>query len=413
MAYIAKREDRPLPWYVYWRDPATRKQLAKAFPTKKEADSFRDRVSTDLRQGTYVDVRPIPFSEWANGWLERKRPTVSPNAHGVHRWAVEGHLVPAFGGMPIQNLRADQIEQWQAGLLGQGDLSPRSVQMIRQVLANILKDARKKGYLAANPMEAVDSVSVPKRELHFLSIEQIADLCKAAGPMYGTLFALQALCGLRAGEALALQWQDVNLKAGYLTVRRQVVWLRAKDISEGETTWRFVEPKSEAGKRMVEIPPALVRGLEQYRTWRNGNASPDALLFSTREGTPLSQRNVRRRHFQPALKALGLNIAVRPHDFRRTFVAVQVAAGIHPKQVQARIGHSSIALTMDVYGRLAGDIPLQAEQAEKLNTQAMVAVEGLVSVGKQEAPKRAKTPTTRPERKALQARENMTYPGIA
>ncbi len=373
MASIVKRPDRRLAWSVAWREPETKKQRWKSFATKREAEDFGLNLRQAIRGGSYVSPRPKAFKEYATDWLERKRPTVSPNAHGVHRWAVEGHLIPAFGVMPIQNLTADRIERFQAALLTGSKLSPRSVQIVRQVLANILRDARRKGYLHANPMEAVDPVKVPRRELRFLTLEQIAELCRLAGTMYGMLFAVQALCGLRAGEALALQWRDIDLTAGRLAVRRQVVWLRAKDVPEGEPSWRFAEPKSDAGKRVVEIPAPLVRGLQQYHEWRGEAVGPEALLFSTEQGTPLQQRNVRRRHFQPALKALGLS-GIRPHDFRRTFVAMHVAAGTHPKLVQSRMGHSTIGLTMDVYGRLAGDIELGAEEAVRVDALAAKAL---------------------------------------
>ena len=69
-----------------WREPETTKQHWKYFATKREAEAFRDRVSTELRQGTYVDRRPIPFKTFATDWLTRTRPTVSPNTHALHEW---------------------------------------------------------------------------------------------------------------------------------------------------------------------------------------------------------------------------------------------------------------------------------------------------------------------------------------
>ncbi len=375
MASIQKRDGRPLPWCVRWREPETKRGCWKCFATKREAEDFREKVGQSIRNNTYISPQPQPFDAYAKDWLERKRPTVSPNAHNVHRWAVEGHLIPAFGALPLQHIRPDRLERFQADLLTHVDpetkkqLSPRSVQIIRQALGSILTDARRKGYLVANPMEAVDPVHVPKRELRFLTVEQLGELVRAAGQLYGTLFAVQAFCGLRAGEVLALQWRDLDLTAGRLTVRRQVVWLRKKDLPPGAPTWRLVEPKSEAGTRVVEIPGPLVRGLEGYRAWRNGAVAPEALVFSTERGTPLQQRNIRKRHFLPALTALGL-AGIRPHDFRRTFVAMHVAAGTHPKLVQTRIGHSNISLTMDVYGKLAGDIALAEEQSARLDSLA-------------------------------------------
>jgi integrase len=89
-------------------------------------------------------------------------------------------------------------------------------------------------------------------------------------------------------------------------------------------------------------------------------------VFPSQTGTPLYSRNVRRRHFAPALRALGIR-GVRVHDFRRTFIALHVEAGTHPKLVQERVGHSAVALTMDVYGKVAGRMMLAQEQQERFD----------------------------------------------
>lgn len=375
MASIFKRTNRPKPWLVQWREPGTKQQKAQAFETKHEAEDFRDTVSQNLRHGTYQPVKPIPFKEWAEGWRDRRRPTVSPNTAVVHEWAV-ARLTEAFGLTPIQNLRAEQIEEWQAKLLQEGTLSRRSVQLLRSTLGTILADARKKQVLYANPMEAVEHFKVPKRQLRCLNVEQLGALCQQAGRLYGVLFLTQALCGLRTGEALALQWPDLDFEGSRLFVRRQVVWRRKKDCKAVEPRWAFKDPKSEAGKRVVELHHGLVPFLQAHRERQNGGPNLHGLVFCTKEGTPLDGRNIRRRHFQPALKALGLT-GIRPHDFRRTFIALHVEAGTHPKLVQERVGHSDIRLTMDTYGELAGKMALPAEQASRFNGLAAKALPDL------------------------------------
>ncbi len=376
---IPKRAGRPKPWLVQWREPGTKKQKWQAFKTKGEAEDFRDTVSTDLRRGTYQSLKPIPFKTWAEDWLERRRPIVSPNTAVQYEWAV-GRLNAAFGMMPIQNLRAEQIETWQAKLLQDGKIGRRSVQIIRTTLGMILADARKKGYLYANPMEMVERFEVPKRELQYLNAEDIRNLCHEVGLMYGTLFLTMAFCGLRIGEALGLQWPDVDFDRARLFIRRQVIWRRAKDCRSGESTWIFAEPKSEAGARVVELPSGLLQILLAYREEQNGSPNPHALVFCTSQGTPLEDGNVRRRHFKPALARLGLP-EVRMHDFRRTFIALHVEAGTHPKLVQTRAGHSDIRLTMDTYGKMAGEMALQPEQMDRLD--GLVA-KALPEFGKQE-----------------------------
>jgi integrase len=136
----------------------------------------------------------------------------------------------------------------------------------------------------------------------------------------------------------------------------------------------------------VEIPGPLVPFLAAHREAQNGGPNPLSLVFPSEEGTPLYPGHVRRRHFDPALKALGLT-GIRPHDFRRTFIALHVEARTHPKLVQERVGHSNIKLTMDVYGKLAGKMALGAEQAARLDAMASVASLSLVNWTLQNSPK--------------------------
>jgi len=186
------------------------------------------------------------------------------------------------------------------------------------------------------------------------------------------LFLIMAFAGLRVGEATGLQWSDLDLERRRLWVRRQAIWRRKKDCPPGEPRWKLVEPKSRAGKRVVEIPAGLVPLLIAHRASLNGS-NPLNLVFPSQAGTPLYPKNVRRRHFLPALQALGIT-GVRQHDFRRTFIALHVEAGTHPKLVQERVGHSSIGLTMDVYGRIAGKMALATEQEARFEALAVRAL---------------------------------------
>lgn len=101
--------------------------------------------------------------------------------------------------------------------------------------------------------------------------------------------------------------------------------------------------------------------------------NPLDLVFPSEDGTPLSPGSVRRRDFAPTVKAIGVK-GMRPHDFRRAFIALHVEAGMHPTLVQARVGDSNIKLTMDLYGKLAGEMALAEEQATRLDDLATKAL---------------------------------------
>lgn len=380
MASVSKRDYLPLPWLVQWREPASKKQRWKSFLTKREADAFRDRISLDLREGHYVNPTSVPFAKYAVDWLSRRKSVRSSNTVVQYEWAVRRYLVPGFGAVPLQRLHAERIERWQAVLLERRELSPRSVQIIRGVLGQILKDARLKGRLHADPLERVATFQIPKREGRFLTLEQVGELCRLVGVKVATLFLMMGLCGLRIGEVTAVGLDDCDLRHGRLHIRRQLMWRRRSDCRVGEPRWAFVEPKSAAGKRVVEIPAAFIPFLKRYMEEVALMANPHGLLFMNRLGGPLEGRNVHRRHFKVALCKMGLS-GIRPHDFRRTFTALHVEAGTHPKLVQARLGHSDIRLTMDLYGKLAGDIALGEGEATRFNTLAARMIDGSARVG--------------------------------
>ncbi len=331
-----------------------------------------------MRQGTYVDRRPIPFKTFATDWLARTQPTVSPNTHALHEWAVNGYLIPAFNLMAIQSFKPDRIERWQAELLSKGKPGPRSVQIIRGVLHTILEDARGKGFIFVNPMERVRRFEVPERELHYINAPQLKQFCESVGAFYTVLFVVMAFCGLRVGEVTGLQRADLDLDRRRLSIQRQVVWRRKKDCPPGEPRWKLVEPNSRAGRRVVEIPRPLVPFLVAHLEGLRG-PNPLDLVFPSQAGTPLYPKNIRRRHFAPALRALGIT-GIRQHDFRRTFTALHVEAGTHPKLVQERAGHSNIGLTMDVYAAIAGRMTLAPEQEARLDALAARALPAPVPV---------------------------------
>lgn len=188
-------------------------------------------------------------------------------------------------------------------------------------------------------------------------------LCESVGAFFGVFFLTLAFCGMRIGEATGLQWADVDLERRRICIQRQVIWRRKKDCPAGEPRWKLMPPKTRAGRRVVEIPAALVPFLVAHRESLRG-PNPLDLVFPSQAGTPLYPKNTRRRHFLPALQALGIT-GIRQHDFRRTFIALHVEAGTHPKLVQERVGHSSIGLTMDVYGKVAGRMMLAQEQEDR------------------------------------------------
>lgn len=168
--------------------------------------------------------------------------------------------------------------------------------------------------------------------------------------------------GLRLGEALGLGWDDVDLTAKTLRIRRALQRVEKKLV--------FVEPKSERSRRTVSLPDFAITALKRQRTAQKeerlkaGSKWNDSgLVFTSSIGTPLDERNVR-REFDEILKAAKLP-AMRIHDLRHTCASLLLAQGVHPRVVMETLGHSQISLTRDTYSHV---LPaLGAEAATKMD----------------------------------------------
>jgi integrase len=149
-------------------------------------------------------------------------------------------------------------------------------------------------------------------------------------PLWATAF----YAGLRRGELQALRWSDLDAARGVIHVRRS--W----DRVAGE-----IEPETEAGRRVVPIPRTLAVHLVP-----TANALPEALVFGRSSDRPFESGTVTDRA-RRAWKPAGLR-AITLHECRHTYASFMIAAGVNPKALQTFMGHASITITLDRYGKL-------------------------------------------------------------
>jgi len=181
--------------------------------------------------------------------------------------------------------------------------------------------------------------------MHFLSAVEVATLAGAVPDPYGTLVLLLAYGGLRWGKAAALRRGRCEL----LRSRIQI----AESLAEVGGRLHFGPTKTY--QRRTIVVPGFVRDLLVEHLAQYGDPDPQALVFTGSSGGPLRHSNFRGRIWLPALEAARLPEKVRIHDLRHTCAALLIAAGAHPKAIQAHLGHSSIVVTMDRYGHLFPD----------------------------------------------------------
>jgi integrase len=324
-------------------------------PTAKAVRDKMKAASDRLEAGAPVRDATRSVGDWLTHWRatslaasDRKESTRVLYANLARK-----HLEPApFGVIALDRLRPSDVEALVLVLRGRG-LSDSTVRSTYTVLRAGLDGAVRDGLLARNPAALVARPGVARREARHLGADDVAAVLGAAqGSRYHRALVLIASTGLRKGECLALEWDRVDLDAGVLRV--------AATISRVAHRLVITEPKTERARRAVPLSPAVVALLRRQRLeqkadrLRAGNQWTDSgLVFCTELGGPVDPRNLL-RVIEAAARAAGV-AGVGVHTLRHSAAVDWLEAGVHIKAVADLLGHSSIAITGDVYGHTSDD----------------------------------------------------------
>jgi integrase len=315
-----------------------------------------------------VDAAGLPVGRYLDQWLAGARPSLKPSTAKSYREVVEWYVRPRVGDVKLANLNALHIRNLYADLLidgamrREGGLSPSTVGVVHRVLRKALNDAVLWGLLRRSPLLGVKPPRQEQPEMRWWTPEQARTFLAAVdGDRLHALWVLVLTTGMRRGELAGLRWCDVDLDAGMLSVRRTRVSV-AYAVSESD-------PKTRSSRRTIAVDGRVVsvlrahrrRQLEERLSW--GEAWTDTgYVFTTEDGWPIHPERISVL-FARLVDAAGVP-RIRLHDLRHTSATLALASGIHPKVVGERLGHSSIAVTLDLYSHV---IPgLQAEAADKL-----------------------------------------------
>jgi len=272
------------------------------------------------------------------------------------------HAIPALGKRPLARVEPQDLQRLYSRKLEEG-LAARTVGKLHVVLHRALQDAVRWGLVGRNVCDAVRPPKVHAQEMRTLSPDEARQFLAAAeGDALEALYVLAITSGLRQGELLALKWQDVDLEAGQLQVRRTIARVNGRGFVEQE-------PKSARSRRSIALTPLAVDALRRHRArqlerrmialvWEEND-----LVFANEVGRPIEAQNLVRRSFHPLLKRAELQ-RVRFHDLRHTAATLLLAQGVHPKVVQEMLGHSTVSLTLDTYSHVMPN--MQAEAAAKM-----------------------------------------------
>jgi len=355
-----------------------RRQTKAGFATRKEAQTAVNKILVALEEKTFVAPAKLSLREYLRDeWLPAIEATVRPSSFRAYKQHVECHICPHLGNVPLQKISGAQINALYAKLAltgkqnGKSGLSPLSIRHVHATLHRALKDAVRWERLTRSPVEAADPPSIRgdgTKELKTWSAAQLrAFLDSTRSERLSPLWHLLAMTGMRRGEALGLRWEDVDLDNGRLAVRRALIPIGAAVVVS--------EPKTARGRRSVALDPETVEALKRQAAQQladqaeKADAWTDTGLVFTGEAGEAWHPDVVSRKFRQAVKRSLLPV-IRLHDLRHTHATLALRAGIHPKVVSERLGHATIAITLDTYSHA---IPAMQEEAAALIAELVFA----------------------------------------
>lgn len=292
--------------------------------------------------------RPPTVSDWVLHWCHNiAKARVEPSTwYRSYRHKCETHIIPYFGHVKLADLTEEDVEEWHRELAGTmtrsgKPLSASTIVTVHAIFSSALKEAVIRGRMPRNPCSNVPPRRGPGRDVEPPTAEEVRLILAACRErLNGARWVLAVCTGLRQGEALALQWRDVDLAGapGSVTVRRAAAWV------DGERVVK--EPKSASSRRSVPLPAVAVRALKAHRDAQPVRALRDGLVFTGPQGRPVHPTRDW-EEWRDLLAGLGLP-HYRIHDLRHGFATMLLEQGADPRVVQDLMGHSSTAL-LQVY----------------------------------------------------------------
>lgn len=376
-------------WYVvtYDRAATPTRKWSRKFDTRAEAERHRDEIAGSVRRHEYVEPSRRLFKEFVDEWSAASKARYRPSTFMSYSDKLRLHVLPTLGGVALSDIDAPTLNALYGRLLasgrqdhlGGGALSVRTVRYVHTIIHRVLKDAVRWGLLTRNPADLASPPSAGRAtspELRVWTADQLRTFLaqsrvhRGRGGAVGIdrLYAawlVAATTGLRRGELLGLRWRDVDLDHGRLSVRQTVGMV----MREGKRVVEYGTPKTDQSRRGIALDDWTVAALREHRERQNterekaGDAWHDEdLVFPGRDGRPFNPEHFWREFVTRCARYGVPRIAL--HDLRHTHATLALQEGVHPRVVQERLGHSTIAITLDVYSHVLPN--MQEEAAAKI-----------------------------------------------
>lgn len=340
-------------------------------PTKKELKQKREFKINEFKENGYTRHKSVSvknYRELSELWLKNHKLEVKPQTYSQTVSELKTHLLPVFGNVRVEKITLPMVQVFVNKIANNPNLGSVSLKIILSINKRILKYAVNLQLITVNP---ADNIIVPKnkknisqkKELKYFETNQLKQFKDYLDKLpntfrnyyHKTLYDTLLATGLRIGEAVALEWSDIDLDNGYIDVNKTLVWSRMETNS----------PKSMAGYRKIPIDKNTVLMLRLYKARQHqcfiehgyGGKMAEHVFSNGLHAYP--SREGLQKTLTKHLKLAGLPYLTL-HAFRHTHASLLLNAGISYKELQQRLGHSTLAMTMDTYSHLFDDTEKEA-----------------------------------------------------
>lgn len=340
-----------------------RRRRSKIFSTRTAAREWLTAKQAEVDVGKVSNARGMTLGDYLKNWIEALPDQVEAKTASWYRWAAQKHIVPVLGKVALERVTPLDVGQLLTDKRASGAGST-TIRAIRVTLGKAMGDAARKGLIPTNPVAVADrpkatrtdvTIKVWTPEAIGAFVETIRD------DRLSALWRTAAMTGLRRSELCALTWPDLDLDQASLAVRQAVVMV------DGHP--HLKAPKTAKSRRSVDLDRNSVTVLKQWRrrqieerllaseAWGGGD-----WVFTDQLGHPVNPEWVGKR-FRTLVVQSGLP-TITMRQLRHSHATALLRAGVHPKVVQERLGHSSIGITLDIYSSVLPT--MQREAVERL-----------------------------------------------
>lgn len=332
--------------------------------TITETQKLITELKYKLEHGIYVVKEKITLDEWFTTWLEEyKKNRVKLGTYTNYEKYYKSIIKNRLGSRQLSEIRGEHIQKLYNELVKEG-YALSSIKIVSAVLNGCLQQAMRNGLIERNPVRLAElprQIGKKKERIAMTKEQQELFMEYAKESYLYHFFAVMLRTGMRRGEMQGLKYSDIDKKQGVIHVCRTLKYIEFQGYIEDT-------PKTRTSTRDIPLTAAILEHIETQRNyWGFKVVKMNQYLFCNEKGEPLSRERIQAEIDRTIkqIRAAGYDFPrITSHVFRHTFATRAIEAGMQPQVLKTILGHSSLAMTMDLYSHVLPDT--KAEEMEKI-----------------------------------------------